>query len=203
MLQHVNVKIYSSRDRQGAVDPVVSERVLSAALAVFHRWIRESACEELLIDVADYRHVPAGPGVILVGHEANYSLDNGGNRLGLLYNRKAPLEASAEENIAQALRAALAACRRLEGEPEFEGRLQFGPAREMEITINDRALAPNTDEAFASLKPAIESALSATYGAVEFDLDRPGGARERLRIAVHAGRRAELLDAPATISRVH
>ena len=50
--------------------------------AVFHQWIRDSVCPEMLIDVADYRHVPAGPGVMLIGHEANYSLDNRENRLG-------------------------------------------------------------------------------------------------------------------------
>jgi hypothetical protein len=185
MIQHVNVKIFAdpspadpSRDRQGAV--------LSATPAVFQRWIRESVAEELLIDVADYRHVPAGPGVVLVGHEANYSLDNGGRRLGLLYNRKGQLKGGAEENIAQALGAALAACRRLEEEPEFEGGLKFG--RDIEIIINDRALAPNTDEAFASLQPAIEGALRAVYGAVEFNLARLGDTRERLRIAAHPRR---------------
>jgi hypothetical protein len=124
--------------------------------------------------------------VVLVGHEANYSLDNGGGRLGLLYNRKSPIEAGAEENVSQALRAALAACRKLEAEPELAGRLQFGPAHELEIIVNDRALAPNTDEAFAALKPAVERALAATYGPVEFGFERLGGARERLRIAVHA-----------------
>ncbi len=177
MIRHVNVKVFP-RD--------AAESLLAAVPVVFHRWIRESVCEELLIDVADYRHVPAGPGVVLVGHEANYSLDNGGGRLGLLYNRKAPIEGSAEENVAQALGAALKACRRLETEPEFQGSLQFGPAHELEITVNDRALAPNTDEAFESLKPAIESALAATYGGVEFNLERLGDARERLRIAVRA-----------------
>ncbi len=203
MIQHVNVKIFAdpirthpSRDRQGAVGATspsrdregafVSEQILSAAPAVFQRWIRENAVQELLVDVADYRHVPAGPGVVLVGHEANYSLDNGASRLGLLYNRKAPIDASAEENVAQALRAALAACRRLEQEPEFEGSLRFG--RDLEIIINDRALAPNTDEAFALLEPAIESALRAVCGEVEFHLERLGDARERLRIAAHARR---------------
>jgi hypothetical protein len=179
MIQHVNVKVF-------AESPEGVDR--SAALEVFQRWIRESVCEELLIDVVDYGHVPAGPGTVLVGHEANYSLDNGGNRLGLLYNRKAPLEASAEQNLAQALRAALGACRRLEQEPEFEGRLRFGPAHEIEITINDRALAPNTDDTFVSLRPAIESALAVVYGAAEFALERRGDARERLRIGVHAGK---------------
>jgi hypothetical protein len=186
MIQHVNVKVFPSRAE--ATAPAEAESVLAAAPAVFHRWIRESVCQELLIDVADYRHVPSGPGVVLVGHEANYSLDNGANRLGLLYNRKAPIQASAEENVAQALGAALAACRRLEEEPEFAGRLRFGEAHEIEITVNDRALAPNTDEAFASLRPAIQRALAATYGGVEFGLERQGDARERLRIAVHARR---------------
>jgi hypothetical protein len=177
MTQHVNVKVF-------ALSPEGVD--LSAALPVFQRWIRESAAEELLIDVADYRHVPAGPGVVLVGYEANYSLDNGGGRLGLLYNRKGQFEGGAEAHIAQALRAALAACRRLEEEPGFEGNLKFGS--DIEIIINDRALAPNTDEAFAALKPAIESALQAAYGAVDFHLERLGDARERLRIGVHARR---------------
>ena len=177
MIQHVNVKVF-------ALSPEGVD--LSAALAVFQRWIRENTGEELLIDVADYRHVPAGPGVVLVGYVANYSLDNGGRRLSLLYNRKGRLEGGAEQNIAQALNAATAACRRLEEEPGFEGKLKFG--RDMEIIINDRALAPNTDEAFAALKPAIESALQATYGAVDFDLERLGDARERLRVGIRARR---------------
>ena len=50
---------------------------LTPFLAVFHRWIREGCCPELLIDVADYRHVPFGPGVVLVGHEAEYAMENG------------------------------------------------------------------------------------------------------------------------------
>ena len=42
--------------------------------------------------MADYRHVPEGPGVMLIGHQANYSVDNTDNRLGVRYNRKEPLE---------------------------------------------------------------------------------------------------------------
>ena len=58
-VQHVNVKIF-------AEDPAIE---LDGAIPVFHRWIQRNVCEELLIDVADYRHVPAGPGVLLVGHD--------------------------------------------------------------------------------------------------------------------------------------
>jgi hypothetical protein len=177
-IQHVNVKIFA--EAGGAVD-------LAAALPVFHRWIQEEACEELLIDVADYRHVPAGPGVVLVGHQANYSLDNRGNLLGLLYNRKAALEGGPAENITQALRAALAACRRLEPDAAFQGKLQFDAGR-FEITVNDRLLAPNTDETFQSLRPAIRQAVEAVYGPERFAIERAGEPRERLRIDFRAGR---------------
>src|SRR5713226_1464167 len=117
-VQHVNVKIF-------AEGPAIADLDLAGAIPVFHRWIQQSVCEELLIDVADYRHVPAGPGVLLVGHEANYSLDLSFNRLGLLYNRKAWGDGSAQDNLLQAFHAALTACQRLEEEPEFRGKLRF------------------------------------------------------------------------------
>jgi hypothetical protein len=180
--QHVNVKIF-------ALD---GERVdLAAVVPVFHRWIQESVCEELLVDVADYRHVPAGPGVVLVGLEADYSLDQRGNRLGLLYNRKAVLNGSSSDNIAQALRAALEACRRLEDEPLAPSGPRFD-AGQLEIGINDRLLAPNTEEAFLALRPAIEQAMAQFYGREPLAIGRAGEPRERLRLAVCAGRFIEV-----------
>src|SRR5438067_13460223 len=114
-IQHVRVKIF-------ACEPVSID--LGDAIPVFHRWIQDRACPELLIDVADYRHVPDGPGVMLIGHEANYSLDNTKGRLGLLYNRKRA-GGEAQENLRQAFDAAVAACQLLELEPAFAGRLKF------------------------------------------------------------------------------
>src|SRR3989442_6323570 len=78
-VQHVRVKIF-------AREPVSID--LGDAIPIFHRWIQDRVCPEMLIDVADYRHVPNGPGVMLIGHEANYSLDNTKDRLGLPYSRK-------------------------------------------------------------------------------------------------------------------
>jgi hypothetical protein len=174
-VQHVNVKIFAE-DTAG-VD-------LAGAIPVFHRWIQESVCEELLIDVADYRHVPAGPGVLLVGHEANYSLDLSGSRLGLLYNRKAAADNNPRENLTQAFRAALTACQRLEQEPEFRGKLKFN-AGEYEIVLNDRLLAPNTEATWQALKVDFENFFSSLYGA-GYRLDRSGDSRERFRVGVKA-----------------
>jgi hypothetical protein len=177
-IEHVNVKVFARSG--GEIDP-------AWVVPVFHRWIQESACEELLVDVANYGHVPAGPGVVLVGHEANYSLDLSDNLPGLLYNRKAVLGGSAADNIAQALGAALDACARLEREPLEGGGLHFDAGR-LEVSINDRLLAPNTEEAFLALRPALEEALARFYGSEPLEIGRVGEPRERLRMAVSAHR---------------
>lgn len=44
---------------------------------LFHDWIRVGALDDILVDVADYRHVTRGPGVILIGHECNYQVSTG------------------------------------------------------------------------------------------------------------------------------
>src|SRR3954471_18699475 len=68
---------------------------------VFQSWIQMHAVEDhLAIDVADYEHVPDGPGTVLVTHEANFSLDNGGGRPGLLYQRKQPLPGTFGDRLA-------------------------------------------------------------------------------------------------------
>src|SRR6267142_1781081 len=134
-LQHINVKLLVK-------NPV--ELDLQPLIPVFHSWIQDPFPGELLLDIADYRHVPAGPGVVLIGHEGDYSVDNTDSRLGVRYNRKAALEGSNEDRLKQAARAAFTACRRLESDPRLAGKLRFN-GQEIEIFINDRLLAPNSD----------------------------------------------------------
>jgi hypothetical protein len=170
-IQHVRVKIF-------AREPVD----LAGAIPVFHRWIQDRACPEMLIDVADYRHVPNGPGVMLIAHEANYSLDQTKGRLGLLYSRKLA-GGGAQENLRQAYEAAVAACRRLEGEPEFAGKLKFDTAG-CEISINDRLLAPNADDTYAALKPELDRFLAGVF--TSYSIERRGEPRELFCVGVHA-----------------
>ena len=172
-VQHVRVKIF-------ARDPAPAG--LDAAIAVFHRWIQDRACPEMLIDVADYRHVPNGPGVVLMGHEASYNLDQTKGRLGLLYNRR-QAGGAAQENLRQAYDAALAACRRLEDEPEFRSMLKFNPG-DFEISINDRLAAPNTESTYLALKPELDRFLTAVCGAGAYSIERRGEPRELFCVAV-------------------
>ena len=158
-LQHINVKLYVEGDLP--VDP-------AEFIPVFHQWVKDKVLDELLIDVADYRHVPAGPGVLLVGLEAEYDMDNTDNRWGLRYSRKAPLEGTNEDRFRQAFRSAAHACGMLE--KEFaQSALKFS-RREFELFVNDRALAPNTAETFEACKPELESFLKDLLGHNEFEL---------------------------------
>lgn len=47
---------------------------LPNVVATFHDWIRTHALDEVLVDVADYSHVPGGPGVVLIGNDYTYSV---------------------------------------------------------------------------------------------------------------------------------
>src|ERR1051326_6294953 len=106
-LQHINVKLLLKNPAN--VD-------LHAVVPVFHRWIQEQSSDELLLDVASYAHVKDGPGIILIGHEADCSLDLTDGRLGLRYNRKAVGEGNNQSRLEQAGRAALEALQRLQGD---------------------------------------------------------------------------------------
>src|SRR5581483_9682562 len=61
---------------------------LNSFIPVFHRWIQEDLLEGMLVDVAEYTHVYQGPGVLLIAHEANYSLDETDGKRGFLYAQK-------------------------------------------------------------------------------------------------------------------
>ena len=172
-IQHVRVKIF-------AIEPVD----LGDAIPVFHRWIQDRVCPEMLIDVADYRHTPNGPGVMLIGHEASYSLDNCKGRLGLLYSRKRA-GGGAQENLRQAYEAAVAACRRLEAEPAFGGKLKFHTG-DCEFSINDRLLAPNTEGTYLTLKPEFDRFFAEIWGAGSYTIERRGEPRELFCVGVTA-----------------
>ena len=181
-LQHVNVKIYVEGELK--VDP-------SRFIDIFHEWIKTGTLEELLIDVADYRHVPAGPGVLLIGHEADYSMDNTDNRYGLRYNRKALLDGSNEDRFRQALRSALQACQLLETQFADDGRLKFS-RQEFEFFINDRALAPNTRETFAACRTELESFLKNVLGHSDFVLAHHSDPRALFGVSIKVAKPFDL-----------
>jgi hypothetical protein len=173
-MQHFRVKIHAT------TGPGFES---GAAIPVFHRWIQNRAFEELLIDVADYRHVPVGPGVVLVGHDSFYGLDQGGHRTGLLYTRRTTLDGTPRVRIAAAYDAAVKAARLLAGEPEFAGRITFH-ADQWELSVNDRLLAPNNDDTFGALEPELREFLDGRFGVGKTTFSRTGEPRSLLSVSI-------------------
>ena len=172
---------------------------LEALIPVFHGWIQNQAGGELLLDVADYRHVRSGPGVVLIGHQGNYSLDNTGGRLGVRYNRKAVLEGTNQDRLVQATQAALAACRRLETEPRLDGRIQFN-GREIEVFINDRLLAPNTPETRTAADSEFRTFFSTLFGDIEYAVSYPQDPRSLFSVHV---RTSQAFDTTALLNNLN
>ncbi len=140
---------------------------LAAFMGVFQRWIQQRALEGLLIDVADYRHVFEGPGIILIGHDSDYTMESRDNRLGLLYTRKRQTDATLQAQLQASFRQALAACKLLESDPSFEPRLKFR-ADEIEIRFADRLQFPNRPETFDLVKNDLQTILADLYGSSAF-----------------------------------
>ena len=169
-VQHVNIKIFIENP----------ETVnLADYSAVFNSWIQKQALEELLIDVADYLHVHHGPGIMLIGHEADYSLDNRAGRLGLLYNRKEQLDGTSQEKLAQATRAVLTVAQIL----EKENGLRFNGS-ELQVIVNDRLLVPNTGETFTALELDVKAFFDRLYTGAEYVLAHHDDPRERFTVNV-------------------
>ena len=158
-------------------------------IPVFHRWITERVLPELLIDVADYSHVPEGPGVLLIGHDAQYGYDQSRGEPGLLYSRRRETSrelegvGSLEERLRSLLACAFRACDLIEAEPRLEGRVAFDRHR-LELRVNDRLVTQDEDTS-AELASAFERALAAAglaNGNTPVRVERTGDASERLTL---------------------
>ena len=159
-----------------------------AFIPVFHSWIQQHALKDhLLIDVADYAHVPDGPGTVLIAHEANISTDREHGKLGLLYVRKQPIEGATNfpRRLASVFRAALEAVAKLEEEVNLRGKLRFR-GDELSFRIYDRLLAPNTPATFEQLKPELLRFLSELYTGAPVSLTQAGKPDELFEIRVKA-----------------
>jgi hypothetical protein len=132
---------------------------LEAVAPVFQRWIQQKRVEGVLIDVADYRHVPEGPGILLIAHEGDYAVNEFDGRPGVQYMVKIHEEASLPDLLRLAFRRALAAAQLLETESTLGG-LRFNTG-DLQINFVDRLNVPNTEASFNALIAAVAPLLPA------------------------------------------
>jgi hypothetical protein len=180
VLQKIAVKVFAETG---------NEIPLTDFIDIFHGWIQAS--DGVYHDVADYSHMQEGAGIVLVAKDANVSIDQTGNRRGLLYNQKAHLDGSNHEKIHKVFRSAFENCLRLEREPSLQGKLKFSKD-ELVFFINDRLVAPNTDETLATLRPDLERVVRDLVGDATFTLEQNPDRRQRFSVMIHASKPLQL-----------
>jgi hypothetical protein len=149
-LQKIGVKFFLEKG---------GDFTLRELIPVFHHWIQDNKLEGMLIDVTEYTHVKEGPGVLLIAHEGNYSLDETDGKRGFLYLQKRPGEKSSEGYLGTAFKRALQACVLLEEEPALQGKIKFDP-NHLQIFVNNRLAAShgaaNHESLEEDLKPFLD-----------------------------------------------
>ena len=133
---------------------------LEALVPVFHRFIRERVITELMIDVVDYSHVPNGPGVVLIGHAADFYVGNLDGAFGLVYSRKRG-GPDGDARLEDALRRLLNVARLLEQENGLKLRFK---SDSLSLRLTDRLHAPNDDDTFASTNAEVLALFGRVYG---------------------------------------
>ncbi len=157
---------------------------LEGIVPIFHSWIQKQIIEEhLLVDVHNYGHVHQGPGILLVAHEGNFSMDLGENRLGLFYYRKREIDGSSAQRLKTILKTTLRACALLEAAPELAGRLRF-KTDEVLMVANDRLQTPNEPETFQAFQPLLSQLFGELFGESAFTADWREDDRERFAVSV-------------------
>ena len=179
-LQKLNVKFF--------VDPPDTVP-LPEFIDVFHGWIQ--ATDGDYHDVADYSHMQGGPGIVLIANDANVSIDETGNRRGLLFSQKARLSGSNQEKLRSVFRSALENCRKLEEEPALRGQLRFA-ATEVLISLNDRLIGSNTEQSFDEIQGDIAAIASELFGAAAVSLERNRDPRQRFNVRLKTSAAVDL-----------
>jgi rhodanese-related sulfurtransferase len=132
------------------LDATSAIRDLDPAIDVFHRFIQQGLVEGLILDVADYRHVQQGPGVLLVGHDVDYGL----NRAGLTVTRKRSTSDDVGTQFIDLLRMALGAVDAI----AYDGTLKVSLSPyNLCVSVFDRRIPREqlADGLYAGVAPAV------------------------------------------------
>jgi hypothetical protein len=172
LAQQLSVKLF-------AQDPAAVDQ--AGFIPIFHRWIQESRLPgRVLIDVADYRHVPDGPGVVLIAHEAHYAIDSEHGPLGLACSRRRDEPGPLADKLVEAFRDTLSACRHLEEDPTRPIRFRTDAAR---VAIVSRRFAAGP-EAWDQARPELEAFAARLYGDLPVRLEPVADARAPFAVTI-------------------
>ena len=130
---------------------------------IFQRWIQQRTVPGMLIDVIDYKHVPEGPGIVLVADEADYAWDLGAGQAGLRYIRKRALPQDLPAALRLCFARARAAAQALEAAAPGDIVFDYQAA---EVSYLDRLQYPNEAGLAAAAQATLATSLQEIFGAM-------------------------------------
>ena len=148
-LQRIDVKLLLDAPPDPDLDPF---------LVIFHRWCQRRDHPADWVDLADYAHLPSGPGVLIAGKRDTFSLNLNPPGPGLLTSVRRGLEGSAEDRFREAFRRARELNSEVLSEPEFPSDFRVREGA-WEVFLNDRLRFPNSDESDRIVRPGLAAAL--------------------------------------------
>jgi hypothetical protein len=156
-------------------------------IGIFHEWIRLKKLAGILLDVADYRHVPEGPGIMLITHEINYAMDYTDGQFGLFAQRKLGPGDNHLARLLELIRATATFGALLESDQRINGNLKL-EAGKFHYMANDRLIVPNSDDGFAIVQPELETVSAQLYPGQTVSVSRlENDSRGRLTAVIDSG----------------
>ena len=172
-LQRIDVKLLLNAPAAPDLDPF---------LVIFDRWRKVTDHPSDWVDLADYAHMPSGPGILIAGKRDTYSVNL--NPPGLLdcspVSGVGCPERSAER-FREAFRRASELNAAVLAEPEFPKEMAPIDGA-WEIFANDRLLCPNTNEMDSVVRPELAAALGVDPATLRRHSDPVGRLGYSLRI---------------------
>lgn len=156
-LQRIDVKLLLDAPPQPDLDPF---------LLIFHRWRQRSDHPSDWVDLADYAHMPSGPGILIAGKRDTFSVNLNPPGPGLLTSVRSGLKGSLEDRFREAFRRARGLNAAVLAEAEFPSEFQVRKGA-WEVFLNDRLGFPNTDASDRIVRPALAAALGTEPDSLE------------------------------------
>lgn len=160
-LQRIDVKLLLD----GPPDPDLDQ-----FLVIFDRWRKADDHPADWVDLADYAHMPGGPGILIAGKRDTFSVNLNPPGPGLLTSVRGGLEGALEDRFREALRRAREFNAAVMAEPEFPAEFSVREGA-WEIYVNDRLGFPNTDPTDRLVRPAVAAALGVALESLTRDPD--------------------------------
>ena len=132
---------------------------IESFVPLFHNWIQEDRIpNHIMVDVVDYKHIPDGPGIMIIAHEGYFSLDFEDNELGLLYMRKTQLGDNVSETLSAIQQILDFAVELIKIDSTIGEKIEFSD--EYQLLSNDRFEFPNNPESKKKLLQAASGVFS-------------------------------------------